>query len=49
MQVYDWVVHRHNVVDLCAALAKAQQLLSDEQERDYILTQVNAAKGNYKF
>ncbi|KAJ8768125.1 hypothetical protein K2173_021065 [Erythroxylum novogranatense] len=26
------------------ALAKAQQLLLDEQERDYILTQVNAAK-----
>ncbi|KAH7561314.1 hypothetical protein JRO89_XS10G0210500 [Xanthoceras sorbifolium] len=26
------------------ALAKAQQLLSDEQERDYVLTQVNAAK-----
>uniref|UniRef100_A0A9I9D8U3 J domain-containing protein n=1 Tax=Cucumis melo TaxID=3656 RepID=A0A9I9D8U3_CUCME len=28
-----------------AALAKAQQLLLDEQERDYILSQVNAAKG----
>ncbi|CAK9327916.1 unnamed protein product [Citrullus colocynthis] len=27
-----------------AALAKAQQLLLDEQERDYILSQVNAAK-----
>ncbi|XP_031400296.1 dnaJ homolog subfamily C member 8 isoform X1 [Punica granatum] len=27
------------------ALAKAQQLLLDQQERDYILTQVNAAKG----
>lgn len=29
----------------CVALAKAQQLLLDEQERDYILSQVNAAKG----
>ncbi|KAG7022165.1 DnaJ-like subfamily C member 8, partial [Cucurbita argyrosperma subsp. argyrosperma] len=28
------------------ALAKAQKLLLDEQERDYILSQVNAAKGN---
>ncbi|XP_075075535.1 uncharacterized protein LOC107797846 isoform X4 [Nicotiana tabacum] len=27
------------------ALAKAQQLLLDPQERDYILNQVNAAKG----
>ncbi|KAI5575939.1 hypothetical protein POPTR_009G016700v4 [Populus trichocarpa] len=27
-----------------AALAKAQKLLLDEQERDYVLTQVNAAK-----
>ncbi|KAH9659516.1 J domain-containing protein [Citrus sinensis] len=30
------------------ALAKAQQLLSDEQERDYILTQVHAAKGELR-
>ena len=28
-----------------AALAKAQQLLLDDQERDYILSQVTAAKG----
>lgn len=28
-----------------AALAKAQQLLLDPQERDYLLNQVNAAKG----
>ncbi|KAF2596641.1 hypothetical protein F2Q68_00007640 [Brassica cretica] len=27
------------------ALAKAQQLLLNDQERDYILTQVQAAKG----
>jgi len=28
-----------------AALAKAQQLLLDQNERDYILSQVNSAKG----
>lgn len=32
---------------IMAALAKAQQLLLDPQEREYILSQVNAAKGNY--
>lgn len=31
-----------------AALAKAQQLLLDQQERDYILSQVMAAKGQYE-
>ena len=29
-----------------AALAKAQQLLLDPQEREYVLSQVNAAKGS---
>lgn len=28
-----------------AALAKAQQLLLDQNERDYLLSQVNSAKG----
>lgn len=36
------------VVIFWAALAKAQQLLLDQQERDYILSQVTAAKGQYK-
>lgn len=35
------------VIALLAALAKAQQLLLDQQERDYIISQVNAAKGQY--
>jgi len=30
-----------------AALAKAQQLLLDPQEREYVLSQVNAAKGSH--
>ncbi|KAF4353320.1 hypothetical protein G4B88_015274 [Cannabis sativa] len=29
------------------ALAKAQQLLLDQQERDYLVSQINAAKGQY--
>lgn len=39
------IIHQSWVVDLWAALAKAQQLLLDQEERDYILSQVNAAKG----
>jgi hypothetical protein len=39
------MIHSHGIVKLWAALAKAQKLLLDEQERDYVLTQVNAAKG----
>jgi len=39
------MAHSHGVINLWAALAKAQQLLLEEQERDYVLTQVNAAKG----
>ena len=31
-----------------AALAKAQQLLLDPQEREYLLNQINAARGLYK-
>ncbi|KAJ0084855.1 hypothetical protein Patl1_30228 [Pistacia atlantica] len=41
------LVHVSRTIELLlptSTLAKAQQLLGDEQERDYILTQVNAAK-----
>lgn len=42
--MYEWVTDPEIVV-VWAALAKAQQLLHDEQERDYIVSQVNSAKG----
>lgn len=32
---------------IMAALAKAQQLLLDPQEREYVLSQINAAKGRH--
>ena len=32
---------------LLTALAKAQQLLLDPQEREYLLNQINAAKGSH--
>lgn len=34
-----------NMLLTCAALAKAQQQLLDSQEREYVLSQVKAAKG----
>lgn len=34
-----------NDLQICAALAKAQQQLLDSQEREYVLSQVKAAKG----
>ena len=40
-----WVVA--NGWNVMAALAKAQQLLLDPQEREYVLSQVNAAKGSH--
>ncbi|KAJ6778005.1 J DOMAIN-CONTAINING PROTEIN SPF31-LIKE, partial [Salix koriyanagi] len=35
---------KNDLTGAVTALAKAQQLLLEEQERDYVLTQVNAAK-----
>lgn len=39
------IAHWWSNLYLWPALAKAQQLLLDSQERDYVLSQVNAAKG----
>lgn len=38
-----------NDIIVVTALAKAQQLLLDLQEREYILSQVNAAKGGHSY
>lgn len=44
--MFSWLVRLPlNILSFTTALAKAQQLLLDPQERDYILNQVSAAKG----
>ena len=49
-KVYNLEINNLKALFVCAiylnaTLAKAQQLLLDQNERDYILSQVNSAKG----